>query len=64
MAELDQTIRSAFEREVSILVLDMYEHSYHMDFGAAAGQYIDAFMRNINWEVAAQRLDEARRQSH
>lgn len=42
-----------------ILVMDMYEHSYHMDFGAAAAQYIDAFMRNINWGVAAERLSRA-----
>ncbi len=42
-----------------VLVLDMYEHSYHMDYGAAAGQYIDAFMRNVNWEVAAARLADA-----
>ena len=43
-----------------ILVMDMYEHSYHMDFGAAAAQYIDAFMRNIHWGVAAERLNLAR----
>jgi superoxide dismutase, Fe-Mn family len=46
-----------------ILVLDMYEHSYHMDFGAAAGEYISAFMRNVHWEMLAQRLDAARRQA-
>ena len=40
-----------------ILVMDMYEHSYHMDYGAAATQYIDAFFKNINWEVVASRLD-------
>ena len=34
---------------VPILALDMYEHSYHMDFGAAAGAYVDAFMANIDW---------------
>ena len=34
---------------VPILALDMYEHSYHMDFGAAAGAYVDAFMDNIHW---------------
>jgi Fe-Mn family superoxide dismutase len=34
---------------VPILALDMYEHAYHMDFGAAAGQYVDAFMGNIHW---------------
>lgn len=41
---------------VPLLVLDMYEHSYHMDFGAAAAQYIDAFFRNIQWEVVASRI--------
>lgn len=34
---------------VPILALDMYEHAYHLDFGAAAGQYVDAFMENIDW---------------
>ncbi|SDY15949.1 superoxide dismutase [Nitrosomonas sp. Nm33] len=32
-----------------ILALDMYEHSYHMDYGAKAAAYVDAFMQNINW---------------
>ena len=29
---------------VPLLALDMYEHAYHLDFGAAAGAYVDAFM--------------------
>lgn len=33
-----------------ILALDMYEHSYHMDYGANAEAYVDTFMRNIDWE--------------
>jgi Fe-Mn family superoxide dismutase len=33
-----------------ILALDMYEHSYHIDYGAKAAVYVDAFMININWE--------------
>ena len=32
-----------------VLALDMYEHSYHIDFGAKAAAYVDAFMENINW---------------
>lgn len=32
-----------------ILALDMYEHAYHMDYGASAGGYVDAFMAAINW---------------
>jgi superoxide dismutase, Fe-Mn family len=34
---------------VPILALDMYEHAYHMDYGAAAGAYVDAFMAHIDW---------------
>ena len=39
-----------------ILVMDMYEHSYQMDFGAAAAKYIDAFFQNIQWDVVAARM--------
>jgi len=37
-----------------VLALDMYEHSYHMDYGAAAAKYVDAFMENIHWAHVAQ----------
>lgn len=40
-----------------LLVIDMYEHSYHMDFGAATARYIDAFFDNINWEIVSARLE-------
>lgn len=39
-----------------ILVMDMYEHAYQMDYGAAAAKYVDAFFQNIQWEAVAQRL--------
>ena len=39
-----------------LLVLDMYEHSYQMDYGAAAVKYIDAFFTNINWDAVAKRV--------
>jgi superoxide dismutase, Fe-Mn family len=32
-----------------ILALDMYEHSYHIDFGAKAATYVDTFMEVIRW---------------
>ena len=32
-----------------ILALDMYEHSYHIDFGAKAASYVDTFMGVIRW---------------
>ena len=35
-----------------ILALDMYEHSYHMDFGAKAAGYVDTFMGVVQWSNA------------
>ena len=37
-----------------LLALDMYEHSYHMDFGSKAADYVNAFMANLNWSNADQ----------
>src|SRR4051812_40771782 len=34
---------------IPVLALDMYEHSYHIDFGAKAAGYVDVFMNVINW---------------
>ncbi len=42
-----------------LLVMDMYEHSYHIDYGAAAAKYIDAFFQNINWDEVNRRLQRA-----
>ncbi len=42
-----------------LLALDMYEHSYHMDYGSAAARYIDAFMQNVNWEEVNRRFVRA-----
>jgi superoxide dismutase, Fe-Mn family len=44
-----------------VLVLDMYEHAYQMDFGANATAYIDTFFRNINWESVLKRIEAARK---
>jgi len=46
-----------------LLVLDMYEHSYQMDYGAAAAKYIDAFFRNVNWDEVSFRLERAEKAS-
>jgi Fe-Mn family superoxide dismutase len=37
-----------------ILALDMYEHAYQMDYGAKAGDYVDAYMKAIRWANADQ----------
>ena len=44
---------------IPILALDMYEHSYHIDFGAGAGAYVDAFMDNIDWAPVYERYQLA-----
>ncbi len=46
----DHTLTAA---DGSVLVaLDMYEHAYHMDFGAKAGDYVNAFMGALDWANA------------
>jgi Fe-Mn family superoxide dismutase len=45
-----------------VLVLDMYEHAYHMDFGAAAARYVDVYMEAIRWDNAAKLHEQYRRE--
>jgi Fe-Mn family superoxide dismutase len=44
---------------IPLLALDMYEHAYHLDFGANATAYIAAFMRNIDWDAVQARYRNA-----
>jgi Fe-Mn family superoxide dismutase len=43
-----------------ILALDMYEHSYHIDFGAKAAGYVETFMEAIRWNNVSRLLDRLR----
>ena len=45
-----------------VMVLDMYEHAYHMDYGAAAAKYVDVFMEAIRWENAVKLYDHYSRE--
>src|SRR4051812_33936489 len=42
-----------------ILAIDMYEHAYHLDFGAKAAAYVDQVMANLNWERIGARYRQA-----
>ncbi|MGE3725056.1 MAG: superoxide dismutase [Candidatus Sericytochromatia bacterium] len=42
-----------------LLALDMYEHAYHLDFGADAKSYIEAFFHHLDWRVVAHRYQKA-----
>lgn len=44
-----------------ILALDMYEHAYQMDYGAKAGDYVDAYMKAIRWANADQLFERCTR---
>jgi Fe-Mn family superoxide dismutase len=46
-----------------LLVLDMYEHSYALDYGAAAAKYVDAFFQNIQWDEVNRRFESAQRRN-
>jgi Fe-Mn family superoxide dismutase len=42
-----------------LLAMDMYEHAYQMDFGAAVVRYMDAFFANVNWDEVNRRFERA-----
>ena len=44
-----------------LLVMDMYEHSYQMDFGAGVPRYLDAFFSNVRWDEVNARFERAQR---
>jgi Fe-Mn family superoxide dismutase len=46
---------------IPVLVLDVYEHAYMIDYGTDRGKYLDAFFNNIDWEVVAKRLVATRK---
>ncbi len=54
----DHTANAPFS--VPLLILDMYEHAYQMDYGAAAGKYVDAFMTNVNWDEVNRRFEDVK----
>jgi len=39
-----------------LLVLDVYEHAYMIDFGINRAKYLDTFWDNINWHVVEERI--------
>jgi Fe-Mn family superoxide dismutase len=46
-----------------LLVMDMYEHAFAIDYGAAAARYIDAFFMNVQWDAVSKRLERAGQRS-
>lgn len=48
-----------FAGGIPILVLDVFEHAYMLDYGINRAGYIETFVKCIDWKVAAERFDEA-----
>ena len=44
---------------IPVLALDMYEHAYHIDFGANVRAYVDTFLRNVDWQAVEGRFEDA-----
>src|ERR1044071_2708301 len=54
-----QHSQAAASGGVPVLALDMFEHAYHIDFGANARAYVDTFFRNLDWPALELRCEDA-----
>jgi Fe-Mn family superoxide dismutase len=45
---------------VPLLVLDVYEHAYMIDYGIERPKYLDAFVKNLDWDVVGKRFTAAK----
>lgn len=41
-----------------IMALDCWEHAFMIDYGTKKGDYLNAFIKNINWEEVNKRYDD------
>ena len=39
-----------------ILIMDVFEHAYMLDYGLKRADYIEAFFKNINWDAVEARI--------
>jgi Fe-Mn family superoxide dismutase len=39
-----------------VLIMDVFEHAFMIDYGLKRADYIESFFKNINWEAAEKRL--------
>lgn len=44
-----------------LLVMDVFEHAFVLDYGMNRAEYIATFMKNLDWSVVASRFDEIKK---
>ncbi|MGH4052229.1 MAG: superoxide dismutase [Clostridium sp.] len=54
----DSHDNGAIWQSFPLLIMDVYEHAYFMDFGTDRKKYISTFIENINWGVLNQRFEK------
>lgn len=40
-----------------VLIMDVFEHAYMLDYGLKKADYIEAFFKNINWNIIEKRFE-------
>ena len=43
---------------IALMIMDVYEHAYFIDYATARKQYIDAFFKNIDWQYVDKRMSK------
>lgn len=45
-----------FAGAMPLMIMDVFEHAFMLDYGLAKGEYIDSFFNVINWEEVGKRF--------
>ena len=43
---------------IALLILDVYEHAYFVDYATGRKKYIEGFMQNVDWDAVNKRLEK------